>query len=245
MRLDKFLAEMSVGSRSEVKGYIRKGKVLVNGEIARDAGMQVIPEKDRIEAFDREIAYIPYEYYMLHKPAGYITATKDREHPVVMDLLTNTTRKDLFPVGRLDIDTEGLLLITNDGELARNLLSPAHHVEKTYYVRIDGVLDNRGRQMLEEGMDIGEKRLTKPAKLQILSQSPTEGSEVELTITEGKYHQVKRMFAGVGTPVVYLKRISMGSLQLDGELGKGAYRALTKQEIADLHKVGKSCKLLQ
>lgn len=244
MRLDKFLAEMSVGSRSEVKGYIRQGQIRVNGELARNAGMQVMPETDRVEAFGEGITYVRYEYYMLYKPAGYITATKDQERPVVMDLLTDTMRGDLFPVGRLDIDTEGLLLITNDGILARNLLSPAHHVEKTYYARIRGILDDGARRMLEEGMDIGEKHVTKTAKLRILSQSPTRGSEVELTITEGKYHQVKRMFAGVGAPVEYLKRITMGSLQLDEKLEKGAYRALTKQEIADLHKVGKSCKLM-
>lgn len=244
MRLDKFLAEMSVGSRSEVKGYIRKGQIAVNGEIVKDAGMQVSPETDRVEAFGREVAYARYEYYMLHKPAGYITATRDRQRPVVMDLLTDTLRKDLFPIGRLDVDTEGLLLITNDGELAKNLLSPAHHVEKTYYARICGVLDDASKRMLQEGMDIGEKHPTKPAKLRIISQSPTEGSEVELTITEGKYHQVKRMFAGVGTPVAYLRRISMGSLHLDEHLKTGAYRALTEQEVADLRKAGKSCKLM-
>ena len=244
MRLDKFLTEMSVGSRSVVKGYIRKGQITVNGETVKDAGIHVNPEIDRVEAFGREVLYAHYEYYMLHKPAGYITATRDKERPVVMDLLTDTLRKDLFPVGRLDVDTEGLLLITNDGELAKNLLSPARHVEKTYYARIRGVLDDAARQMLQEGMDIGEKHPTKPAKLRIITQSPTEGSEVELTITEGKYHQVKRMFAGVGAPVVYLRRISMGNLRLDESLKTGEYRALTEQETADLRKAGKSCKLV-
>lgn len=227
---------MQVGSRSEVKRYLQKGMVTVNGELVKEAKMKINPEKDEVMVSGEPIAYAAYEYYILHKPAGYITATKDAYKPVVMDLLTDTLRKDLFPVGRLDIDTEGLLLITNDGELARKLLAPAKHVEKTYYAKIQGKLSKEDIKLLEEGIDIGEKRITMPAKVRVLEEGDTE-SQVEITITEGKYHQVKRMFAKVGAPVFYLRRISMGPLTLDSSLEIGAYRKLTEEEWNQLHNI--------
>lgn len=166
-----------------------------------------------------------------------MTATEDQLHKTVMDYLTDTVRSDLFPVGRLDIDTEGLLLITNDGALAHDLLSPAKHVEKTYYAVIDGVVTEKDVNSFENGVDIGEEKLTKPGKLRILKSEPE--SEIELTITEGRFHQVKRMFEAVGKKVLYLKRISMGPLQLTNDLKPGEYRPLTEEEITALKIVNK------
>jgi 16S rRNA pseudouridine516 synthase len=177
------------------------------------------------------------EYYLFYKPAGCVTATEDHMHKTVMDYLTDTVRSDLFPVGRLDIDTEGLLLITNDGALAHDLLSPAKHVEKTYYAVIDGVVTEKDVNSFENGVDIGEEKLTKPGKLRILKSEPE--SEIELTITEGRFHQVKRMFETVGKKVLYLKRISMGPLQLTDDLKPGEYRPLTEEEITALKIVNK------
>ena len=168
---------------------------------------------------------------------GCVTATEDQLHKTVMDYLTDTVRSDLFPVGRLDIDTEGLLLITNDGALAHDLLSPAKHVEKTYYAVIDGVVTEKDVNSFENGVDIGEEKLTKPGKLRILKSEPE--SEIELTITEGRFHQVKRMFEAVGKKVLYLKRISMGPLQLTDDLKPGEYRPLTEEEITALKIVNK------
>ena len=166
---------------------------------------------------------------MFHKPVGCVTATEDNRHKTVMDYLENTVRSDLFPVGRLDIDTEGLLLITNDGALAHELLSPSRHVQKTYYARIDGKVTEEDVNLFEKGVDIGEKKLTKPGFLKILKGEPQ--SEIELTITEGKFHQVKRMFEAVGKKVLYLKRISMGPLTLPKDLNPGEYRELTEEEL--------------
>ena len=163
-----------------------------------------------------------------------MTATEDQLHKTVMDYLTDTVRSDLFPVGRLDIDTEGLLLITNDGALAHDLLSPAKHVEKTYYAVIDGVVTENDVNSFENGVDIGEEKLTKPGKLRILKSEPE--SEIELTITEGRFHQVKRMFEAVGKKVTYLKRVEMGSLVLPDELAPGEYRPLTEEELQELRR---------
>ena len=174
---------------------------------------------------------------LFYKPAGCVTATEDHMHKTVMDYLTDTVRSDLFPVGRLDIDTEGLLLITNDGAFAHDLLSPAKHVEKTYYAVIDGVVTVKDVICFENGVDIGEEKPTKPGKLRILNSEPE--SEIELTITEGRFHQVKRMFEAVGKKVLYLKRISMGPLQLTDDLKPGEYRPLTEEEITALKTVNK------
>ena len=182
----------------------------------------------------REICYNKYEYYMLNKPKGFVSATNDREHKTVIDIIQSSHKKDLFPVGRLDKDTEGLLLITNDGKLANELLAPGKHVDKTYYARISGRVTEAEIEKFREGLDIGDEKLTAPACLRILEAG--EESEIEITITEGRYHQIKRMFEAVGMKVVYLKRLSMGNLLLDPSLKNGEYRRLTEEEIACLRK---------
>ena len=228
MRLDKFLTEMGLGTRSEVKKILKTKQITVNGEIVTKPETKVAPENDQISYKGEPVTYCEYEYYLFYKPAGCVTATEDQLH---------TVRSDLFPVGRLDIDTEGLLLITNDGALAHDLLSPAKHVEKTYYAVIDGVVTEKDVNSFENGVDIGEEKLTKPGKLRILKSEPE--SEIELTITEGRFHQVKRMFEAVGKKVLYLKRISMGPLQLTNDLKLGEYRPLTEEEITALKIVNK------
>lgn len=232
MRLDKFLTEMGLGTRTEVKKLLKTKQVTVNGEIVTKPETKVEPQTDQICYKGEVIAYCEYEYYLFHKPAGCVTATEDNLHKTVMDYLTDTVRSDLFPVGRLDIDTEGLLLITNDGALAHDLLSPSKHVAKTYYAVIEGMVTEEDVNLFKKGVDIGEEKLTKPAKLRVIESKPI--SKIELTITEGKFHQVKRMFEAVGKKVLYLKRISMGPLQLPGDLKPGEYRPLTAQEIAAL-----------
>ena len=237
MRLDKFLTEMGLGTRSEVKKILKTKQITVNGEIVTKPETKVEPENDQISYKGEPVTYCEYEYYLFYNPAGCVTATEDQLHKTVMDYLTDTVRSDLFPVGRLDIDTEGLLLITNDGALAHDLLSPAKHVEKTYYAVIDGVVTEKDVNSFENGVDIGEEKLTKPGKLRILKSEPE--SEIELTITEGRFHQVKRMFEAVGKKVLYLKRISMGPLQLTNDLKLGEYRPLTEEEITALKIVNK------
>lgn len=233
LRLDKYLADLGCGTRSQVKGFIRQGRVTVNGAVEKGADRKVMPGTDVVALDGLPLAYEEFEYYMLNKPAGYVSATEDPKDPTVVGLITGSGRKDLFPVGRLDKDTEGLLLITNDGELAHRLLSPKHHVPKTYLARIDGPVTQEHARLFQEGVDIGEERPTLPACLRIL-QSEEQGALVELTICEGKFHQVKRMFEAVGRTVVYLKRLSMGSLQLDHELKPGEYRNLTEEERNEL-----------
>lgn len=234
MRLDKYLAEMGAGTRSEVKKLIRAGRVTINGAVAEKPEQKLDPEADTVCLDGEALLYAAYEYYLFHKPAGCVSATEDKIHKTVMDYLTDTLRDDLFPVGRLDIDTEGLLLITNDGALAHELLSPAHHVPKTYYARVAGRVTEEDVRLFQEGVDIGEEKLTKPAELVILTSG--EESEIRLTITEGKFHQVKRMFQAVGKEVVYLKRLSMGPLTLPETLLPGEYRALTQEELKLLQK---------
>lgn len=234
MRLDKYLAEMGAGTRSEVKKLVRAGRVTINGAVAGKPEQKVDPETDTVCLDGEALLYVAYEYYLFHKPAGCVSATEDKIHKTVMDYLTDTLRDGLFPVGRLDIDTEGLLLITNDGVLAHELLSPAHHVKKTYYARVAGRVTEEDARLFQQGVDIGEEKLTKPAELVILTSG--EESEIELTITEGKFHQVKRMFQAVGKEVVYLKRLSMGPLTLPETLLPGEYRALTQEELMLLQK---------
>ncbi len=232
IRLDKYLADMGVGTRQEVKRCIRKGQVTVGGRTVNAPELKIDEEKDRVTVDGREIGYAAYEYYMLNKPAGVISATEDPRERTVIDLIRDKKRKDLFPVGRLDKDTEGLLLITNDGKLAHRLLSPRRHVDKTYYVRVRGCVTEEDVRRFAGGLDIGteeEEELTRPGILQILNAG--EESEILLTIQEGKYHQVKRMFEAVGKEVVYLRRESMGTLMLDNNLKAGEYRPLTKEEL--------------
>lgn len=234
VRLDKFLADAGAGTRSQVKGFLKKGLVTVNGEPARKPEQKISPETDLIVFQGTVLSYTEFYYYMLNKPSGYVSATDDNTAPTVLSLLKGAPGKDLFPVGRLDKDTEGLLLITNDGALAHRLLSPRHHVDKTYFVRADGAVTEDDCSRLEAGVDIGEDRLTLPARAALLFSGPV--SEVELTIHEGKFHQVKRMFQAIGKPVLYLRRLSMGSLTLDETLPPGQYRPLRKEEIAALRK---------
>lgn len=233
MRLDKFLCDMQIGTRSQVKDCIKKGNVSVNGVIIKNPDYKLDENTDNVSYMGKNVTYQSLYYYMLHKPMNVVTATKDSDNKTVMDLLPDACGKNLFPVGRLDKDTEGLLLITNDGELAHNLLSPIKHVEKTYYAECSGKIDTAMIHMLETGVDIGDEEPTSPAKVRLISQSDCTYT-IELTIMEGRFHQVKRMIQAVGGSVTYLKRLSMGSLSLDSDLPKGAYRPLTENEITRL-----------
>ena len=232
IRLDKFLTECSVGSRSEVKQKIRRGLVSVNGSIEKSPDRKVSPEQDEVFCGEVRMLYSPVEYVMLHKPSGCVTALRDDRYPTVMDYLGDGHRPDLAPVGRLDLDTEGLLILTNDGDLAHRMLAPKSHVEKTYYAKVEGMVDETDIHAFEEGLDIGEKRLTLPARLEILAAG--DRSEIFLTICEGKFHQVKRMFEACGKKVLYLKRVSMGGIRLDQDLSAGQWRPLTDEEILRL-----------
>ena len=236
MRLDKYLAEMGVGTRQEVKKQIRQGKAAVNGTVVKAADTKIDETSDEVTISGRNISYVSYEYYMLNKPAGVVSATEDRRDTTVIDLIKEKKRKDLFPVGRLDKDTEGLLLITNDGDLAHRLLAPKKHVDKVYYAKIDGMVTEEDVKRFAEGIDIGaeEEEMTRPAKLDIMKSA--EESEIRLTIHEGKFHQVKRMFLAVGKEVTYLKRERMGTLCLDENLMPGEYRLLTEEEIENVRK---------
>lgn len=223
---------MGVGTRAEVKRLIGKGMVRVNAEVVRKPECKIDSAGDQVCVGDRPIHYEEYEYYMLNKPAGMISASEDKREKTVIDLIESRQRKDLFPVGRLDRDTEGLLLITNDGSLAHRLLSPKKHVDKVYYAKIRGKVTQEDARCFEEGVDIGEEKRTLPAALRILRSA--EESEIELTIREGKFHQVKRMFQAVGKEVVYLKRLRMGTLLLDETLNPGEYRKLSQKELEEL-----------
>ena len=223
---------MGVGTRTEVKKLIRQGKVTVDGSMEKSPEQKIDISRQKVCCMGEAVSYETHEYYMLNKPAGVVSATTDRQDNTVVELISAKKRRDLFPVGRLDKDTEGLLLITNDGELAHRLLSPKKHVDKVYYAQIDGEVTIEDVEAFQQGVDIGEEKLTRPAKLRVL-KSGTQ-SEIELTICEGKFHQVKRMFQAVGKEVVYLKRLQMGTLILDESLKPGEYRELTEQEIADL-----------
>lgn len=228
IRLDKYLADMGAGSRSQIRQDIRKGLVQVNNEIAKTPDQKIDPASDRVSLRGEYITYVSYEYYMLNKPAGVLSASRDKKARTVLDLITEHSRKDLFPVGRLDKDTEGLLLITNDGALAHELLHPKKHVNKTYFVRLTGPVTPQMVQAFAEGLDIGDETLTLPGELKILKNGPQ--AETEITISEGRFHQIKRMAKAAGTEVLYLKRISMGPLSLDESLAPGAYRSVTEEE---------------
>ena len=230
MRLDKLLSNMGFGSRKDVKVQVKKKLVTVNNSIVKDSGMKVNPEKDLIMVGEEVVKYKPYIYLMMHKPPGVISATEDRYDKTVIDLLPSEYQHyKPFPVGRLDKDTEGLLLITNDGQLAHQLLSPKKDVEKTYYARISGHVSDEDVLAFAAGVTLEDGYETKSAKLKILSAGSE--SEIEVSITEGKFHQVKRMFDAVGKKVVYLKRLSMGKLDLDESLRLGAYRELNEEEL--------------
>lgn len=236
MRLDKFLADMQLGSRKEVKQRIKKGQVLVNGEVIRSDKFQVDEHKDEVIFEGETVRYQKYFYYLLNKPQGVISATVDSYEETVLDLFDDEAyRDDLFPVGRLDKDTEGFLLITNDGALAHQLLSPKRKVEKEYLAQVSGVMNAEDIERFEEGLVIDGGEICLPAKLIIDDTNPAENTSViRLILHEGKFHQVKRMVQAVGKEVVYLKRIRMGKLTLDPTLALGEYRELTKEEIEQL-----------
>lgn len=234
MRLDKFLSETGNGTRTEVKNLIRKGNVTINGIIVKKPELKIDENSDSVFVAGKKIEYSKYEYYMLNKPAGYVSATQDKKEHTVLELITCSNRDDLFPVGRLDKDTEGLLIISNDGEMAHRILSPRHHVSKTYFAKVQGTVTDENVLMVQNGLDIGEGIKTRPGELEIIISD--EISEIMLTIYEGKFHQVKRMFESMGMKVVYLKRISMGAVCLDETLRKGESRKLTDNEISELRK---------
>lgn len=236
MRIDKFLANQDIGSRSQVKQYIKKGMISVNGIVCKSPEQKIDENADQISYNGKVIGYQKHHYYMLNKPSGCVSATNDNLHTTVLDLLkASIPVKNLFPVGRLDIDTEGLLLITDDGELSHNLLSPSKHVAKTYFARIDGLVTEEHIQAFKDGLDIGDDKPTKPGTLIIKKTDPdAQTSEILLTITEGRYHQVKRSFEALSMKVTYLKRLSMGSLTLDEALAPGEFRKLTDSELQAL-----------
>ena len=234
-RLDKIIASTGRWSRREVKDLVRQGRVTVDDVPARSVEEKADPEQAVIAVNGEKLNWRRYTWVMLNKPAGYLSATEDGRGATVLDLLPqDLQRQGLFPVGRLDKDTEGLLLLTNEGGLAHELLSPKKHVDKTYYAKIDGQVTEEHVKQFREGLDIGDEKKTLPAVLTILLFGPV--SEIEVTIHEGRFHQIKRMFEAVGCKVTYLKRLSMGSLVLDETLPPEEYRPLTEAELEGLTK---------
>ncbi len=233
MRIDKMLANLGYGSRKEVKKLLKDGAVTVNEKVIKDAKEQVNPNSDTVTLYGEVIEYKEFIYLMMNKPPGVISATEDGHEKTVLDLLEPEDAVFApFPVGRLDKDTEGLLLLTNDGQLAHRLLSPKKHVPKTYFAVINQEVAEEDVSAFKKGVTLDDGYFTKPGELTILKSGIH--SDVELTITEGKFHQVKRMFEAVGKRVIYLQRISMGPLQLDEDLELGEYRELTEDEIKQL-----------
>lgn len=236
MRLDKFLSEVGLGSRKEVKQLLKKKVITVNGQLVNDGKTQVDETNDKIAYLDEELTYQKFYYYLLNKPQGVISATEDKRDETVIDLLSDQAfREDLFPVGRLDKDTEGLLLLTNDGQLAHQLLAPKKHVDKEYYAIIDGIVTEQECQLFQQGFDLKNGERVKASHLTIEEiDEENNCSKIRLIIQEGKFHQVKRMFEAVDKKVVYLKRLRMGNLWLDETLALGDYRPLTETELEQL-----------
>ena len=235
MRLDKFLVACAVGSRTEVKNFLKTGRVTVNGKKEKSAKLQINEDTDEI-CFDGEkLDYEEFVYYMMNKPQGVISATEDPKHKTVLDLLDDYARaKEVFPVGRLDIDTHGLLLLTNDGKLAHALLSPKRHVDKTYLAQVKGIMIDADVETFAQGIPLKDF-ICQPAKLELVSvDTEKEESLVRVTIAEGKFHQVKRMVAYCGKEVVDLQRVTMGTLTLDEGLKRGEWRRLSKEELEGL-----------
>lgn len=235
-RLDKIISNAGYGTRKEVKAFCKEGRIKVNGVTQKDQGFHADPDKDEIEIDDERIIYRKYVYIMLNKPDGYISATEDNYDRTVMELLdAKYLHFEPAPVGRLDKDTEGLLLLTNDGELNHMLLSPKRHVNKKYFAKVDGFVNDEDKEAFLKGVTLDDGYETMPASLTILSAG--EMSEIELVIQEGKFHQVKRMFEARGKKVVYLKRLEMGSLCLDENLKTGESRELYEDELMELLKL--------
>lgn len=229
MRLDKFLGNHGFGTRKEVKLLVKRGAVKVNDVVVKKSDIKIVPENDTVTVYNEVVMYEPFVYIMLNKPAGYISSTKDYKDETVLELIEGFEHYDLHPVGRLDKDTEGLLILTNDGQFSHDVLSPRKHVNKTYFARVDGYVTDDTVELFKAGITLDDGYKAMPAELQIISAG--EISEIELVIQEGKFHQVKRMFKAVDMTVIYLKRIKMGGLPLDESLTPGAYRKLTLEEI--------------
>ncbi len=231
LRLDRILANMSYGTRNEIKKLIKKGLVKVNGAVEKDPARKVHPRESRIEINGELVDYHEFTYVMLNKPAGYISATEDVREQTVLELLSAEYQAlELFPVGRLDKDTEGLLILTNDGKLGHHVTSPKNKVPKTYYALVQGKVGEADGTAFSQGIVLEDGYKTLPAELTILK--PADRSEIELVVYEGKFHQVKRMFQARGKEVLYLKRIKIGRLGLDERLAPGQYRELTGEELA-------------
>lgn len=238
-RIDKILGNMGYGSRSEIKKMVKQGRVTLNGSVVKDSGIQCLPQSDILEVDGEAVRYREFIYLMMHKPQGVISATEDLREKTVIDLIPDEYLIfEPFPVGRLDKDTEGLLLLTNDGQLAHDLLSPRKHVPKTYVADCIGHIGDDVVAKFKEGVELDDGYVTLPASLQVLEiKEMAEGersSRISLTISEGKFHQVKRMFESVGSKVTYLKRVSMGPLKLDESLPIGSVRELTDTELQAL-----------
>lgn len=232
MRIDKYLANMNVGSRKEVHLLIKKGRVTVNGQVVKTP-KEKVTEVDKVFVDDQEIIYQKYHYFLLNKPKGVVSATEDPRQKTVVDLLDPKDQyQKIAPVGRLDKDTTGLLLLTNDGQLTHELLAPNKHVDKVYHAEVAGVADQGTVKTFASGMQLGDGTQLKPAELKILKQDQEhDSSEIEIKIREGKYHQIKRMFGAVGMKVIELERVSMGKLILPVDLKRGEYMELTKDQI--------------
>ena len=226
VRVDKILSELGFGSRQEIKKYVKAGKIRINDNIVKKPEEKLNSEVDKLFFEGKEVEVEEFETFILYKPAGYVCATKDNVHKTVMELI-DSKRKNIVPVGRLDLDTEGILILTNDGDLNHRLVSPSSHVDKTYYAIFEGRLNENAVEMTKNGLDIGEGEVSKPANLEIISSN-----EIMLTIHEGKFHQVKRMVKALGGEVTYLKRVAFGGLRLDDlELKKGESRKITEIEM--------------
>lgn len=236
MRLDKILGHVGYGSRKEVQKLIKGKKVTVDGKCVVKCEANVNPETSEISVGGEVIDYKAFYYFLMHKPAGYVSATEDPRDETVIDLLSPMDRnKELFPVGRLDKDTEGLLVLTNDGKMAHDLLSPKKHVDKVYYAKVMGEMVEEDIHTFAQGMTLKDGTTYKPGKLEILSSG--EYSEILVTISEGKFHQVKKMVQYVGKEVIYLKRVQMGELILPEDIELGAYRPLEPEELEKLKKL--------
>lgn len=242
LRLDKYLGDHNLGTRKQIKEYLKNGRCTVNGIVAVKPDVHINELSDEIAFDGKVLSYARFHYFMLYKPAGVVSATNDKRNVTVLDLLKEENLKNLSPCGRLDIDTEGLLLITDDGVMIHNLLSPKKHVDKVYEVHIAHELSEEDIKRLTDGVDIGDKNddgSVKPTLPAVVTQKERDNDGnpvIELTIHEGRFHQVKRMLEAVGNEVFFLKRLSMGPLFLDEKLVPGEYRALTDEEIKKLSK---------
>ncbi|MBR1572662.1 MAG: rRNA pseudouridine synthase [Lachnospiraceae bacterium] len=226
MRLDKYLSQAGIGTRSEVKKLIKHNRIKVNGTVITDCGYLVLESADTVLFDDKKISYEKYSYYIFHKPGDCVCANEDRDNKTVFEYFKDVNTRDLFTVGRLDKDTEGLLIITNDGDLSHRLLSPKKHVDKTYFLKCQDDISQEDIISLENGVDIGDDKVTLPAGVLRGDKS----NEIYLIIKEGRYHQVKRMLKAVGNEVIYLKRITMGKFEL-GDLPLGEYRLMNEREL--------------